>query len=190
MKIWGNHRMAQIVSYLTGKRMYDVSCGFRAYSREALLQLVLTGRFTYTQETLLDLASKGLVIDEMPMVVRGEREFGKSRVAQSWRYGTKTMGIIFGVIRDYRPGVLLIRWPLGHCGPHLGDFLFRHRFNVGLFNRIFGPVYVCLFTWPSRYHIWFGSSCVNGRSHVRCKINNFIYCVDICPSDDHPPRDE
>ena len=36
MKIWGNHRMAQIVSYLIGKRMFDVSCGFRAYSREAL----------------------------------------------------------------------------------------------------------------------------------------------------------
>ncbi|MEE2787736.1 MAG: glycosyltransferase family 2 protein [Myxococcota bacterium] len=137
MKIWGNHRMAQIVSYLTGKRMYDVSCGFRAYSREALLQLVLTGRFTYTQETLLVLASKGLVIDEMPMVVRGEREFGTSRVASNlWRYGTKTMGIIFGVIRDYRPGVLFnsVAGFLAVVGLMLATFFFWHRFNAGTFQ--------------------------------------------------------
>jgi hypothetical protein len=129
--------MAQIVSYLIGKRMHDVSCGFRAYSREALLQLVLTGRFTYTQETLLVLASKGLVIAEMPMVVRGEREFGRSRVASNlWRYGTKTMGIIFGVIRDYRPGVLFnsVAGILLALGLILGSFFFWHRFSVGTFQ--------------------------------------------------------
>src|SRR5215203_3724038 len=45
----GNAGMARIVSFLVGRRFHDVSCGFRAYSREALLHLVLLGRFTYTQ---------------------------------------------------------------------------------------------------------------------------------------------
>ena len=43
-----------------GIRLSDVSCGFRAYSREALLNLNLFGAFTYTQEVFLNLAFKGL----------------------------------------------------------------------------------------------------------------------------------
>jgi hypothetical protein len=76
----------------------------RCYSRRAALQLHLVGRFTYTQEVLLNLAFKGLRIVEVPVRVRGEREFGESRVAGNlWRYGLRTAQIIFRAYRDYHP---------------------------------------------------------------------------------------
>lgn len=48
----------------------DTPCGFRAYSREAVLRLNLFGHFTYTQEVFLDLANKGLKIEKVPIKVR------------------------------------------------------------------------------------------------------------------------
>lgn len=104
LKLWGNHWMVSIINFITKKRFTDVSCGFRAYSREAALRLTLFGRFTYTQETLIDLAFKGITITEVPLRVRGEREHGTSRVADNlWRYGLKAAAIIFRAALDYRP---------------------------------------------------------------------------------------
>jgi glycosyltransferase involved in cell wall biosynthesis len=111
VKLWGNRRMSQLVSTLTGRKFYDVSCGYRAYGREALLRLNLHGRFTYTQETFLDLADKGLRIVEVPVAVRYFDD-RVSRVAGNlWVYGTRTASIIFRVYRDYHP--LRFFWRLG-----------------------------------------------------------------------------
>ncbi|MEO8325450.1 MAG: glycosyltransferase family 2 protein, partial [Nitrospirota bacterium] len=51
VKLMGNHMMSYLISRLVRQNFHDVSCGFRCYSREALLQLNLHGSFTYTQET-------------------------------------------------------------------------------------------------------------------------------------------
>ncbi len=103
-KLWGNRLMSRLISGLSGQTFHDVSCGMRCYSRRAALQLHLVGRFTYTQEVVLNLAFKGLRIVEVPIRVRGEREFGASRVAGNlWRYGWRTAGIIFRSYRDYHP---------------------------------------------------------------------------------------
>lgn len=105
VKRFGNWGMARMVSSIVGQRFDDVSCGFRAYTREALLQLVLSGAFTYTQEMLLVLGQKGMRMLEVPMVVRGVREHGKSRVASNlFRYGYRTSRIIFSCVRDFSPG--------------------------------------------------------------------------------------
>ncbi len=104
MKRWGNDFMARWISRLTGQRFYDVSCGFRAYSRNAYLRLVLLGSFTYTHETFLNLAFSGVRIQEVPVRVRGVREFGTSRVANNlFNYGWRTSSIILKTYRDYRP---------------------------------------------------------------------------------------
>ncbi|HVY44486.1 MAG TPA: glycosyltransferase family 2 protein [Minicystis sp.] len=137
MKYLGNQWMASIISYLAGQRFADVSCGFRAYSREALLQLVLTGRFTYTQETFLVLASKGLRITEVPIKVRGEREYGKSRVASNlFRYAYRTSGIIFACIRDYRPAAVFnpAAFVLFLLGLAVASFFLWHRITAGRFS--------------------------------------------------------
>jgi glycosyltransferase involved in cell wall biosynthesis len=104
VKRLGNRMMSYLISRLAGQRFGDVSCGMRCYSRAAALQLHLLGRFTYTQEVILNLAFKQMRIVEVPVRVRGEREFGKSRVAGNlWRYAFQTIQIVFRAYRDYRP---------------------------------------------------------------------------------------
>ena len=104
VKRWGNRGVAGIVRLLTGRNFRDVSCGFRAFSREALLRMNLFGAFTYTQECFLDLIFKGLTIVEIPTKVRGVREFGASRVASSLsRYAFRSLQIMLRAFISYRP---------------------------------------------------------------------------------------
>jgi glycosyltransferase involved in cell wall biosynthesis len=109
IKIWGNRFMSRLISMIARQRFTDVSCGFRAYNREAALHLNLWGDFTYTQESFLELAIKNLRVEEVAMPIRGERETGESRVASNlWRYGWRTLQIILHSYRDY--------WPLHFFG--------------------------------------------------------------------------
>jgi len=104
IKRWGNGWVAKIVWLLTGKRFHDVSCGFRAFSRKALLRMNLFGTFTYTQECFLDLLFKDMTILEVPVKVRGTREFGTSRIASSIpRYAFRSLQIMLGAFISYRP---------------------------------------------------------------------------------------
>ena len=97
----GNYWMSRIVGHVTGLELHDVSCGFRAFSREAGLRLNLFGSFTYTQESIIDLSVKGMRIREVPVVVRGVRAVGESRVASNlWRYGYRAACIILQAYRD------------------------------------------------------------------------------------------
>lgn len=136
-KRWGNRLMSRLVSRLTGQRFHDVSCGMRCYSRRAALELHLLGNFTYTQEVFLNLAFKQLRILEVPLRVRGEREFGESRVANDlFRYALQTGGIIFRAYRDYHPlrffgGIALI---LALPALALMAFLLLHYLSAGAFS--------------------------------------------------------
>ena len=104
IKKWGNRKIAQLISRLTGQKFHDVSCGMRCYDRKALLSLNLVGEFTYTQEVFLNLAFKKMRIIEIPIKIQGEREYGKSRVASSIsRYAINSSRIIWRAYRDYRP---------------------------------------------------------------------------------------
>jgi glycosyltransferase involved in cell wall biosynthesis len=102
-KYWGNKQMSKFISLLTGRKFTDVSCGFRAYSREAILRLNLFGAFTYTQETILDLVQKDLRVVEHPIDVKYFKG-RKSRVAGSViKYAFRTLNIILRTLRDYKP---------------------------------------------------------------------------------------
>lgn len=105
VKFWGNHAMSLLISALTGVKFYDVSCGFRAYTRDVLLNLNLQGRFTYTQETFLALSFKNIAMEEVPIkLVSGTRQVGKSRVASNlFKYAAQTSKIIFRCFCDYNP---------------------------------------------------------------------------------------
>ena len=104
-KRWGNRMMCRLVNRICWNSSYtDVSCGFRAYSRETAMRLTLFGDFTYTQESFIDLLGKGVHIVEIPLRVRGVREFGTSRVASNlWRYAVRSGSIIVRAARDVRP---------------------------------------------------------------------------------------
>ena len=105
VKFWGNRCVTNIINWVCGGTSFtDVSCGFRAFNREAAYRLTLFGRFTYTQETFIDLFAKGLRMAEVPLRVRGVREHGHSRVASSiFKYATNSLPIILRAMRDIQP---------------------------------------------------------------------------------------
>ena len=105
VKYWGNKVVTRIINWVCGGTNFsDVSCGFRAFNREAAYRMTLFGRFTYTQECFIDLFGKGLRISEVPLKVRGVREHGKSRIASSiWKYATNSLPIILRAMRDIQP---------------------------------------------------------------------------------------
>ena len=105
VKFYGNAIVTRIINWVCGGTTFsDVSCGFRAFNREAAYRMTLFGRFTYTQECFIDLFSKGLRITEVPLKVRGVREHGKSRIASSiWKYATNSLPIILRAMRDIQP---------------------------------------------------------------------------------------
>lgn len=102
-KYWGNQKVAQLIRYVSGQTFHDVSCGFRAYSREALLRMNIFAEFTYTHETILALVFQGMKVEEYPIWIKYFPE-RKSRVAASiWNYAVQTSRIILRVLLDYRP---------------------------------------------------------------------------------------
>ena len=137
IKRWGNRWIAWIVRRLTGSSYRDVSCGFRAFSREALLRMNLFGSFTYTQETFLDLSFKGMDIREIPVQVRGTREFGTSRVASNIpRYALRSLQIMLRAFIGYRPftffATIAVVFLL--AGAALLGFLLVHYLETGAFS--------------------------------------------------------
>jgi len=137
IKRWGNRWVARAVRLLTGKRFTDVSCGFRAFSREALLQMNLFGGFTYTQETFLDLVFKDLRIREVALAVRGEREFGRSKIASNLpRYAFRSLQIMLRAFISYRPFRFFATLAVGFLavGLSLLGFLLHHYLTTGTFS--------------------------------------------------------
>lgn len=136
VKLWGNLVMSRLVTAITGRRQRftDVSCGFRAYTRETAMKMNLFGQFTYTQETFIDLAAKHVQIAEVPLRVRGEREFGQSRVARNlWRYAIQTSSIILRALRDRKPLLVFGSFGLGAFGAGvlMGLFSLIHLWVTG-----------------------------------------------------------
>lgn len=103
IKKWGNKKVAFLINKLTGQKYYDVSCGFRAYSKQAILNINIFSNFTYTQEVILDLSFKNLIIKEVPIKVRyfADRQ---SRIAHNlFKYAWNISKTNFRIFRDYKP---------------------------------------------------------------------------------------
>jgi len=135
VKRWGNAWMTRLIAQLCSTDKFtDVSCGFRAYTRDTLLRLNLYGRYTYTQETFINLAAHKVHMVEVPLQVRGIREFGTSRVAGSiLKYIRKTVPIIFRTLRDVRPFAFFgsISAVVLMIGLLFGGFVFGHWLATG-----------------------------------------------------------
>jgi len=136
-RLIGNKAISLIISLIIGKRFYDVSCGFRACTRETALRLNLSGSFTYTQETFLELAFKDINVYEVPVVVQGTRAHGQSKVASNLlSYGHRALRIILRAYRDYWPWQFFSRIALVCFSMALVLFgwLFYWRISRGLFS--------------------------------------------------------
>jgi glycosyltransferase involved in cell wall biosynthesis len=138
VKYYGNQWVTGMINWICGGTKFtDVSCGFRAFNREAAYRLTLFGRYTYTQECFIDLFSKGLRMAEVPLRVRGVREHGKSRVASSiFKYATNSFPIILRAMRDIQPlkffgGIAAILGTLGlMCGGFVLFWYLTHTEHV------------------------------------------------------------
>jgi glycosyltransferase involved in cell wall biosynthesis len=103
-RLYGNLILSRLLSYIMKTRIHDISCGFRACTRDAAMNLNLNGAYTYTQEMLLDFAFKGISVTEVPIAVRGTREHGEAKMSSNLlRYAFRSARIITRAFRDYQP---------------------------------------------------------------------------------------
>ena len=149
IKFWGNKRISKIVSFVSKTKIQDASCGFRAYSKECLLNLNLQGEFTYTHETILDLLNKSFKIEQVPVNVK-YFDGRVSRVANSIvQYALKTSLIIFKCLKDYRPlrFFLTIAAIVFFIGLLLGGFVLIHWLDKGMITPYKSFGFIALALW-------------------------------------------
>ena len=93
----GNRFATHIVNFVSNAKVSDAQTGFRAFSRDAALQLNVQSNYTYTQETIIQAMFKGLKIAEVPVEFR-KRE-GKSRLISN--IGIYAMRAGLTILRSY-----------------------------------------------------------------------------------------
>jgi len=91
-----------IVRQLSGTEIPDATSGFRAYSRDAALQLNVVSDFTYTIETIISAGKKNLAIAHVP--VKTNTKLRESRLFPSIRvYLQRSLVTMLKVYSMYRP---------------------------------------------------------------------------------------
>ncbi len=102
-KYLGNQLGAKVVSSITNQHFDDVTCGYRAYSKEAMLEMNIDSKYTYTQESFQLMASKNLNILQVPISIK-YFEGRKSRVVKSvFSFITVSAFNILRAFRDFAP---------------------------------------------------------------------------------------
>ncbi|HET8536744.1 MAG TPA: glycosyltransferase family 2 protein [Solirubrobacteraceae bacterium] len=80
----------------------DTTSGFRAYNREAAIQLAVVSKFTYTLETIIQAGKLLVATDHVPVgtnpVLRESRLFGSM-----WAYVRRNSVSIFRIYAQYEP---------------------------------------------------------------------------------------
>ena len=106
-----NRFAASFIGFFLNYKTNDLTCGFRAHSREALLRLNLTNvHFTYTQETIIDAIGKNLKLKWIPITVTyfDNRE---AKITKSiFKFISNSGKIILKAVRDVRP-LKFFGWP-------------------------------------------------------------------------------
>jgi glycosyltransferase involved in cell wall biosynthesis len=90
------------VRQLSGTTIPDATSGFRAYSKEAALQMNVISDFTYTVETIISAGNKNLAIEHTP--VRTNKKLRESRLFPSMQvYLRRTLVTMLKVYSMYQP---------------------------------------------------------------------------------------
>lgn len=91
-----------VVSKFAGACVSDATSGFRAYSREAAFMLNVASQYTYSVETIIRAARKGIRIVGVP--IRVNRKLRESRLMSSMsHYMWRQAGTIFRVFTMVKP---------------------------------------------------------------------------------------
>jgi glycosyltransferase involved in cell wall biosynthesis len=92
-----------VVRRASGTDVPDTTSGFRAYNREAALQLTVVSKYTYTLESVIQAGKMLVAVDHTPIrareVERPSRLFGHSM----WGYVRRNALAIFRVYSMYEP---------------------------------------------------------------------------------------
>lgn len=105
IKSFLNRLAAKTIGKFLRYEIDDLTCGFRALNREAMLRLNLAYRFTYTQETIIDAISKNLIVKWIPVEVTYFNDRQSKVVRNIWRFVYQSFVIIIRTVRDARPMV-------------------------------------------------------------------------------------
>ena len=91
-----------VVRRASGTTVPDTASGFRAYNREAALQLQVVSKFTYTLETIIQAGRTEVALDHVP--IRTNPSTRKSRLFPSlWTYVRRNALAILRVFTFYEP---------------------------------------------------------------------------------------
>ena len=91
-----------VVRRASGTTVPDTTSGFRAYNREAALQIQVVSKFTYTLETIIQ-AGKMLVAVEHVPIATNEKTRESRLFPSTWAYVRRNAGAIFRVYSLYEP---------------------------------------------------------------------------------------
>jgi glycosyltransferase involved in cell wall biosynthesis len=91
-----------VVRRASGTDVPDTTSGFRAYNREAALQMQVVSKFTYTLESLIQAGKMLVAVDHVP--IRTNEKTRESRLFPSmWAYVRRNTVAIFRVYTLYEP---------------------------------------------------------------------------------------
>jgi glycosyltransferase involved in cell wall biosynthesis len=91
-----------VVRGASGTSVPDTTSGFRAYNREAALQMQVVSKFTYTLETIIQAGKMLVAVDHVP--IRTNEKTRESRLFPSmWSYVRRNTVSIFRVYALYEP---------------------------------------------------------------------------------------
>ncbi len=91
-----------VVRHASSTEIPDTTSGFRAYNREAALQVQAVSKFTYTLETIIQAGKLLVALDHVP--VRTNPKTRESRLFPStWAYVRRNALSIFRIYSQYEP---------------------------------------------------------------------------------------
>jgi glycosyltransferase involved in cell wall biosynthesis len=98
-----------VVRLASGTQVPHTTSGFRAYNREAALQMAVVSRYTYTLETIIQAGKLLVATDHVP--IRTNPKTRESRLFPSmWSYVRRNALAIFRIYSQYEP--MRIFWSL------------------------------------------------------------------------------
>jgi glycosyltransferase involved in cell wall biosynthesis len=135
-----------VVRRLSGTEITDATSGFRAYNREAALQLLVVDNFTYTLESLIQAGKMLVAVDEVDVATnpktRESRLFGSTG-----SYVRRNAPAILRIYARYEPlrvfataGLLLLLLAFAAWMPFLVDWIFNGDSDGHVQSLILGAV--------------------------------------------------
>lgn len=135
-----------VVRRLSGTEITDTTSGFRAYNREAALQLLVVDNFTYTLESLIQAGKMLVAVDQVTIATNPQAR--ESRLAGSTgSYVRRNAGAILRVYARYEPlrafataGAVVLLLALAAWMPFLLDWFLNGDSGGHIQSLILGAV--------------------------------------------------